>query len=205
MVRKKSTAGVVLAAGTSSRFGEPKQLLKLGGKSVLEWTLNACTGSKLERIYLILGYQHQQMLKALSEKIQHPRLNVIVNRKYFKGQSTSLRAGIIEIRDSFPSVMFILGDQPFVDSLTLNHLLDCFWASEKNICVPFLKKQRGNPVIFSAIYYNKICRIRGDVGARSIIENHPDQVLRVPVKRSSFFHDIDTMNDFERAQLLITS
>ncbi len=203
MGKKKPTAGIVLAAGMSSRFGRPKQLLKLGRKTVLEWTLRACLDSQLESIYLILGYAYQEILETISEKVKHPRLNILVNKNYSKGQSTSLRAGILEIRDTHPSAMFILGDQPFIDSPTINHLLECFWASEKNICVPFSQKERGNPVIFSALFYGKINSIKGDIGARGILEDHPDHILRVPVARPSFFHDIDTKKDFEKAQTLI--
>ena len=203
MTRKKPTAGIVLAAGMSSRFGRPKQLIKLGGKTILEWTLSACLGSRLESIYLILGYAYKEIIKTISETIRDPRLNILVNQNYSKGQSTSLQMGISEIRNTHPSAMFILGDQPFIDSKTINHLLACFWASEKNICVPFSQKKRGNPVIFNALFYDKINSIRGDVGARGIIEDHPDHILRVPVVRPSFFHDIDTQKDFEKAQSYI--
>lgn len=204
MVRKKPTAGIVLAAGMSSRFGRPKQLLELGGKTVLEWTLNACLGSQLESICLILGYKSQEILETLSGKMKHPRLNILVNQNYREGQSTSLQAGVHEIRNTHPSAMFILGDQPFIDSPTINHLLECFWVSEKNICVPFSKNKRGNPVIFSDLFFDLISSIRGDIGARGIIEDYPDHILRVPVARPSFFHDIDTKKDFEEAQSLIT-
>ena len=204
MVGKKPTAGIVLAAGMSSRFGRSKQLLELGGKTVIEWTLKACLDSQLERIYLILGYKYQDIIETISEKINHPRLYIKVNQNYTKGQSTSLQAGILEIRDTHPSAMFILGDQPFIDSKTINHLLECFWTSEKNICVPFLQKERGNPVIFSALFYDKINSIKGDIGARGIIEDYPNQILSVPVARPTFFHDIDTKKDFEKAQSLIT-
>ena len=203
MTRKKPTAGIVLAAGMSSRFGRPKQLMELGGKTVLEWTLSACLDSRLESIYLILGYAYKEIKETIPEMIKHPRLNILVNPNYKKGQSTSLQTGILEIRDTHPSAMFILGDQPFIDSKTINHLLACFWASEKNICVPFSQKKRGNPVIFNALFYDKINSIRGDMGARGIIENHPEHILRVPVVRPSFFHDIDTRKDFEKAQSLI--
>lgn len=187
----------------SSRFGRPKQLMELGGKTVLEWTLSACLDSRLESIYLILGYAYKEIKETIPEMIKHPRLNILVNPNYKKGQSTSLQTGILEIRDTHPSAMFILGDQPFIDSKTINHLLACFWASEKNICVPFSQKKRGNPVIFNALFYDKINSIRGDMGARGIIENHPEHILRVPVVRPSFFHDIDTKKDFEKAQSLI--
>ena len=205
MVKKKPTAGIVLAAGMSSRFGRPKQLLELGGKPVIEWTLKACLDSQLESIYLILGYKHQQILKKISKEIRCSLRNVIVNNNYKSGQSTSLQAGIRAIGDAYPSAMFILGDQPFIDSPTINHLLERFWVSGKNICVPFYQKKRGNPVIFSTLFYDKINSIKGDIGARGIIEDHPGHILSVPVKRLSFFHDIDTQRDFEKAQAFIAS
>lgn len=203
MIYKKPTAGIILAAGISSRFGRPKQLTELGEKPVIEWALDACLDSQLESIFLVLGYKHKEILKALSKKISHPRLNIIVNRNYRKGQSTSLQAGIRTIRDAFPSAMFILGDQPFIDVATINFLLKKFRASEKNICVPIHKKMRGNPPIFSKRFYDQMCGIKGDVGARQIIENNPDQVLRIEVKRASFFHDIDTQKDLEQMRTLI--
>ncbi len=205
MVKKKPTAGIVLAAGMSSRFGRPKQLLELGGKPVIEWTLKACLDSQLESIYLILGYKHRQILKKISKEIRCSLRNVIVNNNYKSGQSTSLQAGIRAIGDAYPSAMFILGDQPFIDSPTINHLLERFWVSGKNICVPFYQKKRGNPVIFSTLFYDKINSIKGDIGARGIIEDHPGHILSVPVKRLSFFHDIDTQRDFEKAQAFIAS
>lgn len=203
MICKKPTAGIILAAGMSSRFGRPKQLAELGEKPVIEWVLDACLDSQLESIFLVLGYKHREILKALSKKISHPRLNIIVNRNYKKGQSTSLQAGIRKIRDAFPSAMFILGDQPFIDAATINFLLKKFRASEKNICVPIYIKKRGNPPIFSKRFYDQMYGIKGDVGARQIIGNNPDQVLRVEVKRASFFHDIDTQKDLEQMRTLI--
>jgi molybdenum cofactor cytidylyltransferase len=205
MVKKKPTAGIVLAAGMSSRFGRPKQLLELGGRPVIEWTLKACLDSQLESIYLILGYKHLQILKKISKEIRCSLRNIIVNNNYKSGQSTSLQAGIRAIGDAYPSAMFILGDQPFIDSPTINHLLERFWVSGKNICVPFYQKKRGNPVIFSTLFYDKINSIKGDIGARGIIEDHPGHILSVPVKRLSFFHDIDTQRDFEKAQAFIAS
>jgi molybdenum cofactor cytidylyltransferase len=205
MVCRKPTAGIVLAAGLSSRFGRPKQLLELGGKPLLQWTLDACLDSKIDCIYLVLGYKSQEIMETLSKKIRHPHLKVIVNRNYRKGQSTSLQAGVAEVSDAFPSAMFILGDQPLIDVASINLLLEKYWASEKNICVPLFQKKRGNPTIFSRKFYDEIISIKGDIGARRIIEENPDQVLGIEVKRSSFFHDINTQKDLEKAQSLIKS
>ena len=68
MSRKKSTAGIILAAGMSSRFGPPKQLLKLAGKCLLEWVIDASLKSQLGRVYIVLGYKHQVILETLGEK-----------------------------------------------------------------------------------------------------------------------------------------
>lgn len=198
MEKKKPTAGIVLAAGTSTRFGKLKQLHAIDGKPLLEWAIDACLGSHLERIFLVLGYRRQEILSALNNKIRHSRLDVIFNPHYRNGQSTSLHAGINAVKDSFPSAMFVLGDQPLIDALTLDFLLKRFWSSKKSICAPFFNNKRGNPVIFSKEHYSEITGIEGDVGARRIIEDNPDQVLRVSMRRPSFFYDVDTQEDVEK-------
>ena len=195
MEKKKPTAGIILAAGMSTRFGRLKQVQAIDGKPLLEWAIDACLGSNLERIFLVLGFRRQEILRVLASKIRHPRLDVIFNAHYRNGQSSSLHAGINAVKDSFPSAMFVLGDQPLIDAPTLDFLLERFWSSRKSICAPFFNNKRGNPVIFSNEYYTEIAGIEGDVGARRIIEDNPGQVLSVPLRRLSFFYDVDTQED----------
>jgi len=200
---KKPTAGIILAAGVSQRFGQPKQLLKLGGKCVIEWVLDASLTSRLESIFLVLGYRYQSILKALGAKANHPRIQVVINNRYRQGQSSSLRTGIFQISKIFPSAMFLLGDQPMVDSRTIDRLLEQFWFSKKNICVPIYQNERGNPTIFSRKYYDQIQNIKGDIGARQLIEDNPAQVLEVKVENPLCFFDIDTEEDFKKIQSLV--
>ena len=200
--RKIPTAGIILAAGMSLRFGRPKQLLDLAGKGMLERVLDTALDSRLAHIYLVLGHKHRQIMEDLGAKMDHRDLTVVINQNYKKGQCTSLRAGILEIGADFPAAMFILGDQPLIDPETLDRLLDRFRSSEKNICVPYYKETRGNPVILSSMFYDAIGGLKGDIGARKIIADNPDQVLKVAVARASFFHDIDTDRDYRYAQSL---
>jgi molybdenum cofactor cytidylyltransferase len=107
------------------------------------------------------------------------------------------------IADTYAAVMFLLGDQPMVDPATINHLLKCFRASEKNICVPVNRGKRGNPTIFSDHFYNRLSAIEGDIGGREIIELHPDQILEVEIENSLVFFDIDTPQDLEELNSLL--
>lgn len=203
MSEKKPTAGIILAAGESARFGQTKQLLKLKNKCLIEWVLEAALGSRLERIILVLGHDHQKIVKALGNRIRHPRLRWVINRAYRQGQSSSLQVGILELRKQPPSLMFLLGDQPMIDSATIDYLLRNFWISGKDICVPVYQGQRGNPVIVSDKFYAHLLSISGDIGAREIVKNNPDRVLEVAVKNPLCFTDIDTEKDFEKLQSLL--
>lgn len=195
---KSPTAGIVLAAGTSSRFGKLKQLQMIEGKPLLEWTLDACLGSRLDHLFVVLGCKQEKIVQALSRTFRNPRITVVFNPDYKNGQSTSLHTGIRAAEHAYPSIMFVLGDQPCIDCVTLDVLLERFWASEKNICVPFYNNQRGNPAIFSKKFYAEISHIEGDVGARRIIDDNPSQVLSIALSRPSFFYDVDTVEDIEK-------
>ena len=197
MIQENPTAGIILAAGASTRFGQPKQLLRLKDRCLIEWVLDAALNSKLSRIVLVLGYAHQKVLQALDEKLQHSKLYIEINPEFKKGQSHSLRVGLSKVKDDFAAVMFLLGDQPMLNSATINILLERFWAAEKDVCVPFYRSKRKTPVIFGRRFYTRLMSIKGDRGARQLIDENPDRVLTVEMDNPLCFFDIDTQQDFE--------
>ena len=197
MMQEKPTAGIILAAGAATRFGQPKQLLRLKDKTLIEWVLDAALNSKLSRIVLVLGYEHQKILQALGEKTQHSKLHIEFNPHYKKGQSHSLRIGLSTLKSDFPAVIFLLGDQPMLNSETINSLLERFWSVDSDICVPTYRGQRKNPAIFSHRFYNFLMDLKGDTGARQLIDDNPDRVLTVEIDNPLYFVDIDTQQDFK--------
>ena len=200
---KGPTAGVILAAGESSRFGEPKQLTKLNHKCLIEWVVDAALASDLETVVLILGLEHQKILQRLGDKKRSDKFQVAINPRFKDGQGCSVALGVSRIADTYAAVMFLLGDQPMVDSATINHLLDSFRASEKNICVPVNRGRRGNPTIFSDLFYNRLLAIEGDIGGRKIVESHPDQILEVEIENPLTFFDVDTPQDLKELNSLL--
>jgi molybdenum cofactor cytidylyltransferase len=203
MSHQAPTAGIILAGGSSTRFGRPKQLLKLRGKYLLEYVLNVALESKLNHVVLVLGHEHQKILQTLVNCTTHERLELVINHHYLEGQSRSLKAGLLKIRDTFPAVMFLLGDQPMLDSNTIDHMLDKFRHSDKDICVPVCNGKRRNPTIFNRVFFDQLMGIEGDIGARDIIRANPDRVLCVEMNNPLCFVDIDSQQDFENFQLLL--
>jgi molybdenum cofactor cytidylyltransferase len=203
-MRNTPTAGIILAAGESSRFGQPKQLVELHGRMLVAWVLDAALASHLETVVLVLGRDHQKIGDALGQRVCHPKLELVFNPRYHEGQSTSLTAGLFRIHDRFPAVMFLLGDQPLVDTATINRLLEKFRYSDKTICVPVHRGQRGNPALFGRSHYEELARLSGDKGARDIIAARPGQILEVPIADPSLFLDIDTQADVENVSRLLS-
>ena len=203
MSSQTQTAGIILAAGASVRFGQLKQLTRLRGKYLVEWVLDAALKSRLDIVVLVLGHEYQSILQALGAKARHPQLEVVINHRYREGQSSSLKAGLNSVRQEYSSVMYLLGDQPMINSNTINHLLDQFRQSEKDLCVPVCKKKGGNPTVFKRPIYKELMMIDGDIGARDIIAKNAQRVLYAKIKDPLCFFDIDSPEDLKKLQDLI--
>ena len=193
------TAGIILAAGTSSRLGQNKQLVTIGDRCVIQRIVDAATSSHLSQLFLVLNPGAQSAEKLLKDHIDKQRVTVIVNPDFQDGMSTSLKAGLEAALD-FPSAMFLLGDQPFVDFELINTLLETFWRSECQIVAPTFQGRRRNPVIFGKTLYGEILTVSGDQGAREIIARHQNTTKLVEFTKPALFLDIDTRDDIDTAR-----
>ena len=198
MVSKHPTVGIILAAGMSSRFGTPKQLIKIGERTLTEIIADNALNSKLDHVVVVLGHAFDRLMQVLSHRVQHTRLSIIENKEYFQGMSSSIHCALHAVQHDFPSAMFLLGDQPLIRGEMMDLMLDQFRSSDKDICIPVYQGRRGNPAIFSQRFYHHLFQISGDVGGRPIIQTYPHDVCEVEVDDPDVFMDIDKLEDVEK-------
>jgi molybdenum cofactor cytidylyltransferase len=185
----ESVAGIVLAAGESTRMGRPKQLLQAGGGTLLEGIINEALRSDLDEVILVLGHKYEEIRATLGQVLQHPNLKVIENRKFKKGISSSIIAGLSEVEDNHDHVMILLADMPYIDANLIDLLLRRYIDSRLPLGAIKLKAKRTHPVIFSRKLFHELHNLKGDVGARNLFKKYADQVCLVePV---GFYDDSD--------------
>jgi molybdenum cofactor cytidylyltransferase len=112
--------------------------------------------------------------------------------------STSIRKGLQALDHRSQGVLIALGDQPQLKTRTINCLIHAFARGKGKIVIPSFQKKMGHPVIFHRQYERELKRLKGDVGGRSIIERHPQEVKRVRVRSEGVIRDIDTRKDYGR-------
>ncbi|NQT31190.1 MAG: molybdenum cofactor cytidylyltransferase [Deltaproteobacteria bacterium] len=186
-------SAILLAAGESKRMGEPKQLMPLGKHTLLEQAIDNLLNSSVDETIVVVGHKAEEITRAIATK----PVKIMFNPNYRQGMSTSIVAGLILVDPQSQAVMLALGDQPLVESQTINQLIDAFNSHDKGIAVPTHRGKRGNPIIFNIKYKAKLLELEGDIGGREIIRQHPGDVLEVAVDSESVISDIDTKDDYK--------
>lgn len=196
--------GIILAAGSSRRFGEDKRLSKLeSGRTILEESIfNA--NQVLNNMLIVLRFGDVQLADKLSETLsrtfKHGEFECYCAPDSAKGMAHSLANAIHHVRD-WKAVVVLLGDMPFIKPETIRTLVSAYNEnqSKKPIIVPLKNDRQGHPVIFDHAYFSEIEELEGDMGARPIIDAHKDRVIEVTVKDSGVFMDIDLPEDLATA------
>jgi molybdenum cofactor cytidylyltransferase len=187
-------AAVLLAAGVSSRMGKPKQTLPVNGVPMLERVLEILRRSCVGRVVVVLGANAAEV----RERVKFVDELVVVNPRFAEGMSTSLRLGLKHVGREADAVVIALGDQPFLHPTTIDKMVAAYEESRARIVIPKYRGARGNPVLFDKSVFPQIEKIRGDIGAKSVIQKNPADVLEVEVPDRGVLIDIDTPSDLNR-------
>ena len=186
-------SAILLAAGESKRMGEPKQLMPFSRGTMVEQTVDNLLNSAVDEVIVVVGHRAEEVIKTIVTK----PVKLAVNPDYQQGMSTSIIAGLKLVDSGAWAVMLVLGDQPFVDSQTINRLIDEFHNHNKGIAIPTYQSMRGHPIIFALKYKEKLLELKGDIGGRQIIKDHPDDVLEITVDSEGVITDINTRSDYQ--------
>src|SRR5260370_32165120 len=191
-------AAVVLAAGMSRRMKspgvEPKQVLRLSGKPLVQHALDNIQRSHVDEIVLVLGFAAD----AVRKQIATDGVRVVVNSDYAQGMGTSLRTGLSALSASVKAAFVVLADQPFVRPETLDRMIACHREPAAEITIPLYKGFRGNPVLLDRTVFPELMGLSCDVGCRAIFGSHTQGIRKVEADDPGVLLDIDSLEDFEK-------
>ncbi|SDK36846.1 molybdenum cofactor cytidylyltransferase [Catalinimonas alkaloidigena] len=174
--RKSTVGGIILAAGNSSRMGEPKQLLPFGELNFLQHAVSIGTEAGLEPLVVVLGANASKMRREL---LKYP-VQMVINRDWQTGMGSSIQVGIKALRQLAPTLKaaaIMLCDQPLIDAAYIKQLVAAYKKSPKEIVASRYSGEPngrtiGAPALFSCELFDELEQLSGDEGARHIIRNH---------------------------------
>ncbi len=181
-------SGIILAAGLSTRIGEPKQLLPFEGSTIIETVINNLLGSKLDEVVVVIGHEAER----IRSHIQNKPVKIVFNPDYRLGMLTSAQCGVRSIAESADAFALTLVDQPFITSGLIDLVVDAHAETDRGITLPSYNNRRGHPVIFDRRYAADILALPPENGGvRSLFRKYARDIHYVIVNTDRVLRDID--------------
>jgi molybdenum cofactor cytidylyltransferase len=180
---------IVLAAGASTRFGSAKQLVRIGGRPMLHASVSRAVGVAGAATIVVLGARAAELAPLLT----HTPASIVINRDWREGIGSSIRAGVARLPAACTGVVLMLADQVAVTDEDLQRLVSTWRRQPDYVAAALYAGSMGVPAIFPRSRFGELAELRGDVGARRLLQSNPDRVVRVPMESAAL--DIDTPED----------
>jgi molybdenum cofactor cytidylyltransferase len=186
-------AGIILAAGESTRYGQVKQLLDWRGAPFVHAVAKRALEAGLSPVIVVTGSNAESIESTLKEL----KVKIVHNTKWKSGQGSSIQAGVSAVKDSrVGGAVFLLADQPQVTSSVLGALVEKHAEGLYAIVAPMVMDQRANPVLFDRSTFDDLLTLEGDVGGRAIFHKH--RVEYLPWHDDRLLLDVDTPEMYQR-------
>jgi molybdenum cofactor cytidylyltransferase len=176
-------------------MGAPKQLLRIEGITLVRRAAEIALASRCGGVYLVVGAAEEEVRREVSGL----RLEVVENRQWAEGLAGSIRVGVEAVRDArpeFDAAILAPIDQPRIHSALLDGLIEVFEGGEREIVACSYAGTVGAPALFSRRHFAELTALRGDRGAKSLLEARAAEVARVPFPEGAT--DLDTPGDYHR-------
>ncbi len=189
---------LVLAAGQSTRMGQPKMLLPWAdGKTIIEHIVEQLVMARIDEIVVVTGHYSAE----IRERVQPFGVKIAFNRAYKTGEMlSSIQTGLRAMSDHIAAGLMVLGDQPQMQPRVLYRLLKTYAEGVGQILIPSYQMQRGHPLLIGRRYWHEILQLEGDASLRDVMNAHADEIRHVVVDTDTILHDVDTPSDYRNAR-----
>ena len=187
-------AGVVLAAGESTRFGQPKQMLDWKGQPFVRAVAKTAVEAGLSPVIVVIGANGEKVGRAVDDL----EVRVVTNEDWARGQSSSIKKGVqvLNSENNVGAAVFLLVDQPQITKSVLKALVEKHAEGLFPVVAPMVIDQRANPVLFDRVTFPDLMDLEGDVGGRAILHKH--RVEYLPWHDDRLLLDVDTPEQYQR-------
>lgn len=185
---------IVLAAGSSSRMGQSKQLLDVDGDPLLRRMVKIALGAEPDEVIVVLGSNYQEHRKVIEDL----PVKTVYNSNWQKGMGSSIKTGVEHLLQQFPSAnaaMILVCDQPLLTTFHLKKLKHALITSATPVVAMAYSNTVGVPAIFAKSLFDDLIKLPDDKGAKLVIEKS-SPLLTIPFPEGSI--DLDTPDDYEK-------
>lgn len=189
-------AGVVLAAGLSSRMGENKMLIEVGGRTLVRRAVETALGARLDPVLVVVGHESDRVRAALGGL----SCTAVMNAEYARGMNTSLRAGIRALPEGIDAAVVVLGDMPLVETRMVRALVEAFRGSpEQPLVISTYGGVVAPPILYAHAVFPELRALDADACGKQVVKRHRAEAIEVAWP-SEALTDLDEPADLERVR-----
>jgi molybdenum cofactor cytidylyltransferase len=186
---------LILAAGSSSRLGRPKQLLEFNSKPLLQHAIDIASEINKGSLLIVLGANAE----AIEKRVSLTNVDITINKSWEEGMGSTIAHGVHRLLDLYPqltAVIVMVCDQPLITPALLNQLIETHEEKQKLIVASAYGDSLGTPVLFERRFFNQLMQLKGNEGAKRILYQHQEEVAAIDFPDGNI--DVDTAADYER-------